>query len=701
MSPRRGASVRAKQLRAEIDRHNHHYYVLDRPLLPDAEYDALFRELQQLEAEHPELATPDSPTQRVGAPPAAAFAEVVHRVPMLSLNNAFDDAEIEAFDRRVREALGKDGIEYAAEPKFDGLAVSLVYEQGVFQRGATRGDGYTGEDVTANLRTVRTIPLRLTARKAPPLLEVRGEVLMLRKDFDGLNRAQREKQDKEFVNPRNAAAGALRQLDSRVTSARKLAFFAYGLGAAEGAPRCHRHSELLDYLAENGMPVAGERAVVTDVTGLLGYYRGIGEKRQRLPYDIDGVVYKVNDLAAQERLGFVARAPRFAVAHKYPAEEATSEVLEIDIQVGRTGALTPVARLKPVFVGGVTVTNATLHNEDEIRRKDIWQGDTVAVRRAGDVIPEVVRVVSQGRRRHDDRFVMPQHCPVCGSRVARLEGAAVARCTGGLYCSAQRKEALLHFASRRAMNIEGLGEKLVDQLVELEMVHDPADLYALEVGMLAGLGRMGEKSARNLVQEIEQSRNATLPRFIHALGIAAVGEEGAKLLAGYFGSLDALMSADWDAIALQKKAAQKDNASRKKRGAEPLPLPLEGVGPEVMDAVSQFFAEPHNRDVIARLTGNPGRIRFSAGERAASPRGGPVAGRIFVLTGTLPNLSREAAKAKIEAHGGKVTGSVSKSTDYVVVGAEPGSKQRQALELGIATLDENGLLQLLEEKLER
>ena len=701
MPLRRGASARAKELRAEIDRHNHHYYVLDRPLLPDAEYDALFRELQQLEAEHPELATPDSPTQRVGAPPAAAFAEVAHRVPMLSLNNAFDDTEIAAFDRRVREALGTGGIEYAAEPKFDGLAVSLVYEQGVFRRGATRGDGYTGEDVTANLRTVRTIPLRLTVRKAPPLLEVRGEVLMLKKDFDRLNRAQREKRDKEFVNPRNAAAGALRQLDSRVTAARKLAFFAYGLGAAEGAPRFHRHSELLDYLAANGMPVAGERAVVTDVTGLLGYYHGIGEKRQRLPYDIDGVVYKVNDLAAQERLGFVARAPRFAVAHKYPAEEATSEVLEIDVQVGRTGALTPVARLKPVFVGGVTVTNATLHNEDEIRRKDIWRGDTVAVRRAGDVIPELVRVVSQGRRRHDDRFVMPQHCPVCGSRVARLEGAAVARCTGGLYCSAQRKEALLHFASRRAMNIEGLGEKLVDQLVEMEVVRDPADLYALEVGMLAGLGHMGEKSASNLVREIEQSRNATLARFIHALGIPAVGEEGAKLLAGHFGNLDALMSVDWDAIALQKKMVQKDNASRKKRGEEPLRLPLEGVGPEVMDAVSQFFAEPHNRDVIARLTRNPGRIRFAARERAAAAKGGPVAGRIFVLTGMLPHLPREEAKARIEAQGGKVTGSVSKSTDYVVVGAEPGSKHRQALELGIATLDEDGLLKLLDEKLER
>ena len=700
MQARRGASERARELRAEIERHNHLYHVLDQPQIPDAEYDALFRELLRLEAEHPEVVTPDSPTQRVGAPPTEAFAQVVHRVPMLSLNNAFDDAEIEAFDRRVREALGMDGIEYAAEPKFDGLAVSLVYEQGVFRRGATRGDGYTGEDVTANLRTVRTIPLRLAARKAPLLLEVRGEVLMLKKDFDGLNRTQREKGEKEFVNPRNAAAGSLRQLDSRVTAERKLAFFAYGLGAAEGAPRFHRHSELLDYLAESRMPVSVERALAKDATGLLAYYRGIEEKRRRLPYDIDGVVYKVNDLAAQERLGFVARAPRFAVAHKFPAEEATSEVLGIDIQVGRTGALTPVARLKPVFVGGVTVTNATLHNEDEIRRKDIWRGDTVAVRRAGDVIPEVVRVIGQGRRQHQDRFDMPEQCPVCGSKVARLEGEAVSRCTGGLYCSAQRKQALLHFASRRAMNIEGLGERLVDQVVEKEMVRDPADLYALEAGTLAGLDRMGEKSASNLVREIERSRDVTLARFIHALGIPAVGEEGAKLLAGHFGSLEGVMSADWEAITEQKKAVQKDNASRKKRGEEPLPLPLEGVGPEVMDAVSRFFAEPHNRDVIARLTGNPGHIRFAARERMTARGGGAVSGKTFVLTGTLPHLAREEAKAKIEASGGKVIGSVSGKTDYVVVGAEPGSKHRQALELGIATLDETGLLQLLGESLE-
>ena len=700
MQARRGASERARELRAEIERHNHLYHVLDRPQIPDAEYDALFRELLRLEAEHPEVATPDSPTQRVGAPPAEAFSDVVHRVPMLSLNNAFDDAEIEAFDRRVREALGKDGIEYAAEPKFDGLAVSLVYEQGVFRRGATRGDGYTGEDVTANLRTVRTVPLRLTARKAPPLLEVRGEVLMLKKDFDGLNRTQREKGEKEFVNPRNAAAGSLRQLDSRVTAERKLAFFAYGLGAVEGAPRFHRHSDLLDYLAESRMPVSAERALVKDVTGLLAYYRGIEEKRRRLLFDIDGVVYKVNDLAAQERLGFVARAPRFAVAHKFPAEEATSEVLEIDVQVGRTGALTPVARLKPVFVGGVTVTNATLHNEDEIRRKDIWRGDTVAVRRAGDVIPEVIRVIGQGRRQHQDRFVMPEQCPVCGSKVARLEGEAVSRCTGGLYCSAQRKQALLHFASRRAMNIEGLGEKLVDQLVGKDLVRDPADLYALEAGTLAGLDRMGEKSACNLVEEIGRTRDATLSRFIHALGIPAVGEEGAKLLAGHFGSLEGVMSADWDAITEQKKVVQKVNASRKKRGEEPLPLPLEGAGPEVMDAVSKFFAESHNRDVIARLTGKPGHIRFAARVRMAARGGGAVSGKTFVLTGTLPHLAREEAKARIEAGGGKVTGSVSGKTDYVVVGAEPGSKHRQALELGIATLDEAGLLQLLGESLE-
>jgi DNA ligase (NAD+) len=671
MSVPRDAAARAETLRREIERHNHQYHVLDRPLIPDAEYDGLFRELQDLEARHPELLTPDSPTQRVGAPPGEAFAGVTHRVPMLSLNNAFGDDEVAAFDRRVREALGKDAVEYAVEPKFDGLAVSLIYEHGVFRLGATRGDGYTGEDVTANLRTVRSIPLRLSGRAVPALLEVRGEVLMLKKDFEALNRAQRERGEKEFVNPRNAAAGALRQLDSRITATRKLAFFSYGLGAAEGAPAFARHSELLDNLAEAGFPIAAERAAITGVAGLLDYYRGIGEKRPRLPYDIDGVVYKVNDLAAQERLGFVARAPRFAVAHKFPAEEAMSEVLAIEVQVGRTGALTPVARLKPVFVGGVTVTNATLHNEDEVKRKDIRVGDTVVVRRAGDVIPEVVRVIAEKRPQGAQPFAMPERCPVCGSKVERLEDESAARCTAGLYCPAQRKQAILHFASRRAMDIEGLGEKLVDQLVDNGIIETPADLYRLEEATFAGLDRMAEKSAANLVEAIERSKRTTLARLIYSLGIRNVGETTARDLALHFGDLEPLMTADEDAL---------------QRAPD--------VGPVVAESIAQFFAEPHNRKVVESL-----RAAGVVFERVSKPppKSG-VAGRTFVLTGTLPHLTREEAKERILQSGGKVTGTVSKKTDYLVAGADPGSKHDKARELGITVLDEDGLLKLLGEK---
>ena len=671
MAVSRQVVARAEKLRTEIERRNYQYYVLDRPLILDAEYDALFRELQQLEARYPELVGPDSPTQRVGAAPAEAFAEVVHRVPMLSLNNALDEEEVGAFDRRVREALAVEGVEYAAEPKFDGLAVSLTYECGALVRGATRGDGYTGEDVTANLRTVRAIPLRLAARRAPPLLEARGEVLMLKSDFEELNRAQRARGDKEFANPRNAAAGSLRQLDSRVTAARKLTFFAYGLGIAEGVPRFARHSELLDYLAGNRFPVATERSVVQGVAGLFEYYRKIGEKRLQLPYDIDGVVYKVNNLAAQERLGFVARAPRFAVAHKFPAEEATSEVVAIAVQVGRTGALTPVARLKPVFVGGATVTNATLHNEDEIRRKDIRIGDTVVVRRAGDVIPEVVRVVMEKRPARTRRFAMPERCPVCGSAVRKLEGEAVARCTAGLYCPAQRKQAILHFASRRAMDIDGLGDKLVDQLVDGGVVKTPADLYRLDVGTLADLERMAEKSAANVLAAIDHSKRVTLARFIYALGIRNVGESTARDLAQHFGNLDDLMVAD------EQELQQ-----------------VPDVGPVVAQSIAQFFAEPHNRKVVENL--RAAGIRY---ERMAAARArGKLADRVFVLTGTLPHLTREGAKSRIEAHGGRVTGSVSKKTDYVVAGADPGSKHDKARELGITLLDEDGLLKLLSGK---
>ncbi|HEY0335871.1 MAG TPA: NAD-dependent DNA ligase LigA, partial [Burkholderiales bacterium] len=511
--------------------HNYQYYALDEPLISDAQYDVLFRELQALEAQYPELVTSDSPTQRIGAQPQTAFGQLKHRLPMLSLSNAFETEEVSAFDRRVREALGVEEVEYAAEPKFDGLAISLTYSDGVFVRGATRGDGYTGEDVTANLRTIRAIPLRLSAAKAPALLEVRGEVLMLKRDFEAMNASQRAKGEREFVNPRNAAAGTLRQLDARITASRRLTFYAYGLGAAEGAPQLMRHSEVLDFLAGNRFRVAAERDVVTGVQGLLTYYQGIGEQRARLAYDIDGVVYKVNALAAQERLGYVARAPRFAIAHKFAAEEAISQVVSIEVQVGRTGALTPVARLNPVFVGGVTVSSATLHNLDQVRAKDVRMGDTVIVRRAGDVIPEVVRVITEQRPADAREFQMPAQCPVCNSAVERIESEAVFRCTGGLYCAAQRKQAILHYASRRAMDIEGLGEKLVDQLVESALVRTPADLYRLDVASLAGLERMADKSATNVVAAIEKSKHRTLARLIYALGMHHVGEEVAKILA--------------------------------------------------------------------------------------------------------------------------------------------------------------------------
>ncbi|HEY9445474.1 MAG TPA: NAD-dependent DNA ligase LigA [Burkholderiales bacterium] len=661
---------RVQTLREEIDRHNHQYYVLDRPLISDAEYDRLFRELQELEREHPEIATPDSPTQRVGGAALEAFAQVQHRVPMLSLANAFAEDEVAAFDRRVREALHVGEVEYAAEPKFDGLAVSLVYEHGTLTYAATRGDGYTGEDVTANLRTVRAIPLRIAGTRLPELLEVRGEVLMLKRDFEELNRIQREKGEREFVNPRNAAAGTLRQLDSRITASRRLTFFSYGIGATQGTPAFVRYSETLDYLETNRFPVSRERRLVRGLAGLLEYYRDIGLKRAALPYDIDGVVYKVNDLQAQERLGFVARAPRFAVAHKYAPEEATSVVLAIDVQVGRTGALTPVARLKPVFVGGVTVTNATLHNEEEIRRKDIRVGDTVVVRRAGDVIPEVARVVQDQRPADAPIFHLPKHCPVCGSRVERVEGEVVARCTAGLYCPAQRKQALLHFASRRALSIDGLGDKLVDQLVDSGRVRTPADLYRLEVGDLAVMERMGEKSAAKLVAAIESSKSPTLERFIYALGIRNVGESTARDLAQHFGDIHALLGAD--AAALER---------------------VPDVGPIVAQSICRFSREAHNREVIEHLLAAGVRPRHEHKPKSFAG----LQGRTFVLTGTLPHLARDDAKSRIEARGGKVAGSVSKKTDYLVAGADPGSKYEKARELGVAIIDEARLLELLGE----
>jgi len=674
MAVPRSVAARAAALREAIERANYDYYVLDAPTLPDAEYDRLFRELQALEREHPALATPDSPTTRIGAAPLTEFVQVAHATPMLSLGNAFDETEVEAFDRRVREGLDAPGdVDYAVEPKFDGLAISLTFEHGVFARGATRGDGQTGEDVTANLRTVRAIPLRLRDGPAPSLLEVRGEVFMLKSDFQALNREQRGAGGKEFANPRNAAAGSLRQLDSRVTASRRLTFCAYGLGQYSGGhvPR-DRHSRQLDYLATLGIPVSAQRRVVSGLSGLLGYYREIERQRAGLRFEIDGVVYKVDELRAQERLGHVSRAPRFALAHKFAAEEEITQVLGIDVQVGRTGALTPVARLAPVFVGGVTVTNATLHNEDEVHRKDVRVGDSVIVRRAGDVIPEVVSVVKERRPAGTHPFHLPQACPVCGSRVERLEDEAIARCTAGLYCPAQRKQALLHFASRRALDIEGLGDKLVDQLVDQGMVKTPADLYRLEPAVLANLERMGEKSATNLLAAIDKSRNTTLERFIFALGIRNVGETTARDLARHFGGIDALM--DSDEAALQT---------------------VPDVGPVVASSSARFFGEPRNREVVQEL--RKLGVKWVEG-RAKAVAELPLAGKSFVLTGTLAGMTREEAAERIVARGGKVSGSVSKRTHYVVAGTDPGGKLDKARALGVEIIDEKALARLLQQK---
>ena len=667
---------RAQRLREEIERANHDYYVLDAPTIPDAEYDRLFQELQSLESRYPELALPDSPTQRVGGSPLGELVPVRHEIPMLSIRTETDTTEAGAvnFDARIRRELGLDAaagpVEYIAEPKFDGLAISLRYENGVLVRAATRGNGEVGEDVTQNVRTIRDVPLKLRARP-PAVLEVRGEIYINRRNFDRLNERQRAAGEKTFVNPRNAAAGSVRQLDPKVTARRPLSFFAYGLGDARGWKPPQRHSEILDAFEEMSLPVSGERAVVAGADGLISFHRKVGERRDRLPFDIDGVIYKVNNLELQRRLGFVTREPRWAVAHKYPAQEQMTELLDVEVQVGRTGALTPVARLKPVFVGGVTVTNATLHNEDEIRRKDVRIGDTIIVRRAGDVIPEIVSVIKERRPAHARQFQMPDRCPVCGSQVERLEEEAVARCTAGLYCPAQRKQAILHFASRRAMDIEGLGEKLVDQLVDGGLVETPADLYRLDAAMLARLERMAEKSAANVVQAIERSKRPSLDRFIYALGIRNVGETTARDLARYFGVPDGLM------------AASEEDLQR-----------VPDVGPVVARSIAHFFSEPHNRKVFEDL--RAAGIRFTP--MTAGRSSGGIAGRKFVLTGTLPNLAREEAKRRIEAQGGRVVGSVSKKTDYVVAGADPGNKHAKALELGITVLDESGLLNLLDEK---
>ena len=683
--------ARAAELRAQIARHDRLYYELDEPEIPDAEYDRLFRELQALEAEYPALRTADSPTQRVGGKPLDSFAPVRHVVPMLSIRTETDTEASGAlnFDARVRRELGlteeAPPVEYAAELKFDGLAINLRYENGVLVLAATRGDGETGEDVTQNVRTIRDVPLALTplpekgqgqpslfdAPGLPEVLEVRGEVYMRRDDFDAFNARAIEAGEKTLVNPRNGAAGSIRQLDPAIAAKRPLSFYAYGLGEVRGWTLPDTHAGVLDALAAFGLPVSEHRAVCSGGEALAAFHVRIAEARPTLPFDIDGVVYKVNSLALQQRMGFVTREPRWAVAHKYPAQEALTTVQDIEVQVGRTGKLTPVARLAPVFVGGVTVTNATLHNESEIRRKDVHVGDTVIVRRAGDVIPEVVSVLSDRRPADARAFSMPSHCPVCGSDVVREEDEVDHRCTGGLYCSAQRKQALLHFAQRRAMDIEGLGDKLVEQLVDGGLIRSLPDLYRLGVLKLAELDRMAVKSAENLVTALEQSKRTTLGRFLFGLGIRHVGEATAKDLARHLGSMDRIMDASVEELAQ-----------------------VPDVGPVVAASIHTFFAQPHNREVVEQLRACG--IVWEEGE--AQVASGPLVGKTVVLTGTLPTLSRDQAKDLLESAGAKVAGSVSKKTDFVVAGTDAGSKLTKAQELGINILDESGLMSMLEKR---
>ena len=768
---------RAAWLSAELNRHLHAYHVLDAPTIPDAEYDRLFAELQQLEAAHPELVAPDSPTFRVGAPPLAAFDAVTHAVPMLSLNNGFTEDDIENFDRRVREGLDVVQVEYAAEVKFDGLAINLRYEDGVFVQAATRGDGYAGEDVSTNIRTIRAIPLRLKGDKVPAVLEVRGEVLMFKADFAAMNARQREQGQKEFVNPRNAAAGSLRQLDSRITAQRKLSFFAYGIGELVGADMPASHSALLDWYAQLGLPVSDLRDVVRGKDGLMGYYERIGKARPALPFEIDGVVYKTNKLEDQRTLGFVSRAPRFALAHKFPAEEATTTVQAIEVQVGRTGAITPVARLQPVFVGGVTVTNATLHNEDEVRRKDVRVGDTVIVRRAGDVIPEVLAIVPERRPQPEPAaWTLPKTCPVCGSHVVREEDEAIARCSGGLFCSAQRKEAIRHFSGRRMMDIEGLGDRYIDNLVECNLVHGVADLYKLTLDDLLKMkrvaderdgttpetvvqGKVATKWADNLLEAIAASSNPPLERLLFALGIRHVGESTAKTLAEWLGRFELVRRApaallrvlpdiggtvaesiadffaepkNQEAIdALLQHVTPKGEHAPKAQLREKLDtvkllaaldiaklteprarqlmqqegmtltalahlsiFTVFGLPAAVAESLEQWVRTPGNGDKLVALDDLRAELLAQLPEVAGSD--GAMAGKTFVLTGTLPNLSRDQAQAMIEAAGGKVSGSVSKKTSYVVAGAEAGSKLAKAEELELTILDEAGLLALLD-----
>ncbi len=664
---------RVHSLRDQIRHHNYQYHALDQPEVPDAEYDRLVRELQKLEAQHPNLVTPDSPTQRVGAEPIKAFGTVKHQIPMLSLDNAFSEDELREFHRRVTQRLRIEpdvDLGYSAEPKLDGAAVSLLYEDGRFVRGATRGDGTSGEDITHNVRTIMAVPLKLLGKGFPKMLEVRGEVFMPRDGFRAFNEQAARNGEKTFVNPRNAAAGSLRQLDPRLTAERPLDIYVYSVGQFEGGTLPDRHSEILDRLREWGMKICPERRLVSGIDGCLEFYKDIGNRRDDLDYDIDGVVYKVDRLDYQETLGFVSRAPRWAIAHKFPAQEELTVVRDVEFQVGRTGAVTPVARLEPVFVGGVTVSNATLHNMDELRRKDVRVGDTVIVRRAGDVIPEVVKVIPERRPKRTKIVKAPKKCPVCGSAVAREEDEAVARCTGGLFCAAQRAESLKHFVSRRALDVDGLGSKLIEQLVGIDRIKTPADIFSLEKEELVGMDRMGEKSAENLLASIEQSKGTTLSRFLYALGIREVGEATAGSLAAYYGTLGGIMAADGE-------------------GLKEVP----DVGPVVASRIQAFFAEKHNQKVIERLIDSG--VNWSETEPIRQAADGPLSGKIFVLTGTLANMTRDDAKEKIQALGGKVTGSVSKKTDFVVFGDNAGSKLTKAQNLGIDTINEVELEKLL------
>ncbi len=663
----RDPEARVQSLREQIEEHNFRYYVLDDPVVSDAEYDRLLRELEDIESRHPELIATDSPTQRVGAAPAEGFETVTHDIPMLSLGNAFSSEEVGEFDRRIRDQIDVKTVRYCAEPKLDGVAIALRYERGRLELAATRGDGRTGENVTTNVRTIRAVPLKLRGQDVPERLEVRGEIFMTRSGFERLNARLADAGEKIFVNPRNAASGSLRQLDSSVTATRPLHFFCYGAATTDGLP--DSHWAILERLREFGIPVSAEASRVAGLDGLLEYYDAIGRKRGELDYDIDGVVYKVDDLDQQREMGQVSRAPRWALAHKFPAQEEVTRLLDIDVQVGRTGALTPVARLEPVFVGGVTVTNATLHNADEVRRKDVRPGDYVVVRRAGDVIPEIVRSIPERREGEPDAWSMPTHCPECDSAVEQVEGEAVARCTGGLVCPAQRKRALEHFASRKAMDIDGLGTRLIEQLVDRDLVHSPADLYRLDRDTLAGLDRMALKSADNLLDALERSKQVELGRLLFALGVREVGEVTAQNLARHFGSLERLAEAD-----VEELESVRD------------------VGPVMARHIRAFFDEPHNEEVIEQL--QEVGIRYEVTSPAESAEQ-PLSGCTYVLTGALSRRTRSEAKAALEALGARVTGSVSGSTTAVIAGSEPGSKVERAREKGIDILDEDDLERLL------